>query len=345
MVPIIGGIPFIGALFGRKLKEKSRAEIIIIMTPHFLAENDPVAMPRESIHFDTEDSVLFNDRYILRGHDLIGVDQATGEPVNNGQEVFTREEVVELTLLHIVKQRRLVEKLRVLEEYLPEEAAKLWWWERKWPDQTVRHWSREKQEIYYKAAAYVIETIKNLNVGLDYDELTTPRREIILPTSPHRVSLTYDKIKILEEKGWLALRGGRLDKETMDLLQKASARTFHQFARFIERTGIPPKAHGELRNQLLQLYETTFPEGEDLRGLEYPDLFRELANRGINFMTLYTYFKDNQQRFEELGVMPDLGSFKFTLKKFLEMSVPISERARELQELDERWQQFQMAEK
>ncbi len=340
-IPILGDIPIIGQIFGRKLSEKSRTEIIMIITPHILADLDPAAMPRESIHFDTEDSILFNDRYLLRGSDLIGVDHATGEPINTGQEVFTRDEVVELTLLHIVKKRRLVGKLRVLDTYLSDEASKLWWWQRKWPDETVRNWTREQQEVYYKAAAYVIETIKNLNLDLDYEELLKPRREIVLPTSPHRVSLTYDKVKILYERGYIALRGNYLDDETYELLKRASTRTFYQFARFIERTGIPPKDHGEFRAELLRLYREAFPEAEDVSGLEYPDFLRELAKRGINFTTVYTYFKENEQRYKELGVRPDLGALKFTLKKFLEASVPISEKAKELMELDERWQRYQ----
>ncbi len=339
-VPLLGDIPLIGPLFSRQLDEKSRSEIIVVMTPHVLADNDPLAMPRESAHFDTEDSILFNDRYLLRGSDLIGVDQGTGEPVNNGQQVFTRDEVVDLTLLHIVKQRQMVQKLRILDEHLPEEAGQLWWWERKWPDQSVRHWSREKQEVYYQAAAYVIETIKNLNIELDYEELLKPRREIVLPTSSHRVSLTYDKVKVLYEKGFIALRGNPLDGETMHLLQDASTRTFHQFARFLERTGIPAKDHGDLRRELLLLYEKTFPEDESMKVFDYPDFWRELGNRGFTFMTLYTYFVENEDRYEELGARPDLGAFKFALDKFLEMSVPIAEKAKALQQLDERWEQF-----
>ena len=340
-IPILGDIPIIGQIFGRKLSEKSRTEIILIITPHILAEMDPAAMPRESIHFDTEDSVLFNDRYLLRGSDLIGVDHRTGEPINTGQEVFTREEVVELTLLHIVKKKRLVGKLRIFDTYLADEASRLSWWHRKWPDETVRNWSREDQEVYYKAAAYVIETIKNLNPDLDYEELLKPRREIVLPTSPHRISLTYNKWKILEQKGYLSFRGNFLDDETYELFKRASARTLYQFARFVERTGIPANAHGEFRAELLRLYNETFGEEEDISTLEYADFLRELAKRGVNFATIYTYFKENEERYKERGARPDLGTLKFTLKKFLEASQPISEKARELMELDERWQRYQ----
>ncbi len=337
-VPILGDIPIIGRLFGRDYSETGRTEVIMMITPHVLVENDPTAMPRESKLFDTEDSVLFNDRYILRGKDLIGVDLGTLEPVNNGKERFTREEVVDLSLLHIVKQRNLVQKLEVLAEYMPDKASQLSWWQRRWPDKTVQNWSSDDQQIYYEAAAHVIETIKNLNRELSYTELVKPRREIILPTSPHRVSLTYNDLKTYYERGTIALRGeDELDAELKEDIKRASTHTFHQFARYIERVGVPAEAHGELRTELLKLHTKLFPEEGDLKTLEYHDLFRELGDRGIDFMALYTYFTENEARYKDRG-NPRLGQLKTDLKTFLRMSVSTSEKAKELKELDERWQ-------
>ena len=338
-VPILGDIPIIGRLFGRKYSESGRAEIVMMITPHVLVDNDPTAMPRESKIFDTEDSVLFNDRYILRGKDLVGVDLTTLEPINNGRERFTREEVVNLSLLYIVKQRNLVQKLDVLAEYMPEKAGNLSWWQRRWPDRTCHNWSADDKQIYYEAAAHVIETIKNLNRDLTYAELVKPRREIILPTSPHRVSLTYNDLKTYYERGDIVLRGeDELDAELMEDIKRASSRTFHQFARYIEKVGVPAEAHGELKGELLKLHRKLFPEENDLKTLEYHDLFRELGDRGLDFMSLYTYLTENEPRYKDRGNLR-VGQLKTDLKAFLRMSVALSEKAKELKELDQRWQQ------
>jgi len=72
---------------------------------------------------------------------------------------------LKLSLLHIVKERCLVQKLDILAEYTPEKAAQLSWWQRRWPDKTVQNWNEDDQKIYYEAAAYVVETIKNLNAS------------------------------------------------------------------------------------------------------------------------------------------------------------------------------------
>lgn len=341
-IPILGELPLIGNLFGRNYENKARMEIIIIITPHVLEKNDPMAMPRESVNFDTQDSVLFNDRYILRGKDLVGVDHSTGEPVKNDKETFNKDEVFDLSLLRIVKHMQLVTKLDIFDGYLPKEASKLSWYQRAFPEDTVHNWDKEDQKIYYQAAAHVIETIKNLNVSLDYYELVSPRREIILPTSAHRVSLTYDNLKNLYERGYVALRGeGKLDKETLDLMKEATGRSFAEFARYVERVGVTADNHGELKDELLRMYQNTFPAGEKLSSLEYCDLFRELDGRNFNFMTLYAFFIENQDRYEEVG-QPKLKNFSADLKLFLRMSVPISEKAKRLQELEEKWNQYQV---
>lgn len=234
----------------------------------------------------------------------------------------------------------MVQKLAVLDEYIPDKAAKLSWWQRKWPDKTVQNWSEEDQQIYFEAAAYVVETIKNLNRDLSYSELVKPRREIILPNSPHRVSLTYNDLKTYYERGTLALRGeDELDAELREDIKRASTRTFHQFARYLEKVGVPAEAHGELKDELLKLYKKLFPEGEDLKALEYPDLFRELADRGIDFMALYTYFTENDARYKDRGY-PRMGQLKTDIKTFLRMSVSISEKGKELKELETRWSEL-----
>ncbi len=340
-IPILGDIPLIGNLFGRNYKNESRTEIIIIVTPHVVEENDPVAMPRESVNFDTQNSVLFNDRYILRGNDLIGVDHATGEPVNNGEESFTRDEVFDLTLLRIVKKKELVRKLDIFNQYMPKKAAELSWFQRNWPELTVHNWSKEDKDIYYEAAAYVIETVKNLNVSLDYEEIVRPRREIIIPNSPHRISLTYDSWEHLRDKGYEALRGeGKLDKATLELIQKASSHSFAEFARFVDRAGIQASAHNELKNELMTMYTKAYSDAESVQFLEYGDFYRRLTDKKFDFMTFYTYLMENEQRYKERG-QPVFGTFANDLDTFLRMSIPIEQKAERLQELEEKWMSFQ----
>ena len=83
-IPIFGDLPLIGDFLGRTNKQKQRTEIIIVLTPHILSESgiDPIATPKESAHFDTFNSVLFNDRYIMKGRDLVGLDPISRNPVD-----------------------------------------------------------------------------------------------------------------------------------------------------------------------------------------------------------------------------------------------------------------------
>ncbi|MEM7236111.1 MAG: hypothetical protein AAF517_28355, partial [Planctomycetota bacterium] len=73
-IPLLADIPLLGYLFRRTQKAQTRNEIILVVTPHILSERgvDRAATPKESIHFDTFDSVLFNDRHILKGSDIVG---------------------------------------------------------------------------------------------------------------------------------------------------------------------------------------------------------------------------------------------------------------------------------
>jgi len=154
------------------------------------------------------------------------------------------------------------------------------------------------------------------------------------------VSLTYNDLKTYYERGTIALRGeDELDAELKEDIKRASTRTFHQFAQVRGEGGVPAEAHGELKDELLKLYKKLFPEGEDLKTLEYADFFRELADRGIDFMALYTYFTENDTRYKDRGY-PRVGQFKTDLKTFLRMTVSISEKGKELKELDERWSQM-----
>ncbi len=55
-------------------------------------------------------------------------------------------------------------------------------------------------------------------------------------------------------------------------------------------------------------------------------------------MSLYTYLTENEPRYKDRGNLR-VGQLKTDLKAFLRMSVALSEKAKELKELDQRWQQ------
>jgi len=336
-IPLLGDIPFIGNLFGRTNNQEERSEIIIVLTPHILSEHgvDPISTPKESRHFDTYNSVLFNDRYILKGRDLVGLDPITRSPVAG----WTTDEVVDLTLLNIVKKRELVSKLRIFEDYLPESMAKLSTFKRKFPEKSLRNWTEDEQRLYFQAAAILVENIKSLNPDLDYDELVEPRREVVVPTSPYHVSLSYDKMKTFYEKGPLVLMRGETDlrSETLELLRGLTGRNLREFASFIAAIDRSENEHGAFREELEAHYRTIYPDGQSLEALIYVDFLRKLDHFGFDFVDIATYlgarlemqFRDQQM---PLGVLED------DLSAFENRTVTLDELGERLQDLDERWQ-------
>ncbi len=341
-IPWIGEVPGIGWLFGRTQAEKRRMEVILIVTPHILSEKgvDRVATPKESMHFDTFDSVLFNDRHIIKGRDVWGIDPVTKQPAMVKGEVFTENEVIDLTLLNIVKQRQLVSKLGIFDEYMAEEAQKLNWLQRRYPERSVYYWSEEEKEIYFKAAAIVIENIKELNPDLTYDDVVTPRREILLPTTPYRMTLSYDKYKTLKDFGTPVLRGQRveLSEATIAVLRDVSLqRTMRQFADYVQRNNIRAEDHGDLRAELQRLYRQLQPESDAIDTDDYVKFFEELARARLEFVTLATFFQENLNDRYRAGGRPNIGTFENDLRNFLKTTVTITQRAKRLKELETKW--------
>ena len=341
-VPVLGDIPGLKFLFGRHQKERRRTEVILVVTPHILSETgwDRVATPKESVHFDTFDSVLFNDRYIVKGRDVWGIDPITKQPADYKGETFTESEVIDLTLLNIVKKRELVTKLGVFNEYLPEEASKLGWLQRRYPERSVYYWPDEEKRIYYKAAAIVIENIKELNPDMDYEEIVLPRREIVLPTTPYRMSLSYDKIAVFDKKGAPVLRGeNRVSDKTVQVVREVGMkRGMRQWADYVRRNDIQADRHGDLRNELERLYISIVPQETGIDTDGYAEVFQALADARIDFITLASFFQENlNDRYKATGY-PDIQYFEADLRSFDESAVSISERARRLIELEDQWQ-------
>ncbi|MDE0960584.1 MAG: hypothetical protein OSB09_07365 [Planctomycetota bacterium] len=336
-MPLIGDIPILGDLFGRTNSQQVRSEIIIVLTPHILSEDgiDPISTPKESSHFDTYNSVLFNDRYILKGRDLVGLDPISRSPV----EGFAREEVVDLTLLNIVKKRELVSRLKIFEDYLPEAAGTLSAFKRKHPEKSIRTWSVEERQLFFQAAAILVENIKSLNPGLDYDDVVSPRREIVVPTSPYHVSLSYDKLKTFYDKGDLVVFRGEthLSEETIRSFDGLAKRSLEEFGAFLELIGRTDQQHRDFRGILELQRNTLFPAAGSVKELAYGDLFRELDERGFDFISIATFLAGRLQMSISEGEIP-LGVLEDDLQAFKNRTVTLDELGDRLQNLNERWE-------
>ncbi|MGA1535074.1 MAG: type II secretion system protein GspD [Planctomycetota bacterium] len=339
-IPLVGDVPFLGDFLGRSNKQRQRTEIIIVMTPHILSETgvDPIATPKESAHFDTFNSVLFNDRYILKGRDLVGLDPISRTPV----DTFTEEQVFDLTLMNIVKRRELIRKLRILDDYLPEAAQTLSSYKRAYPEKSVRGWDESERDVFYRAAAILVENIKSLNPGLTYEDLVSPRREIILPTSPYHVSLSFDKLRTFYDKGEVVLLRGEdrpLSSETIAALRSLSSRTLREFSSFMELAGRAPEDHGRLREELTRYYRSLYPDGPAVDGLDYPEFFLALSEVGIDFLSIATYLSSRlETQFRDDPI--SLGGFEEDLASFRDRSVTLDELGERLESLDDRWERL-----
>ncbi|MDG2085084.1 MAG: hypothetical protein P8K66_09025 [Planctomycetota bacterium] len=335
-IPGLGDLPLIGDFFGRKSSKKQRSEIIIVLTPHILAEDgvDPISTPKESRHFDTRNSVLFNDRYILKGRDLVGLDPVNRTPV----EGFSRDDVLDLTLLSIVKKRELVSKLKIFEDYLPEASEQLSYLKLRHPEKSVVTWSREERQLFFQAAAILVENIKSLNPDLTYDDVVSPRREIVVPTSPYHVSLSFDKLRTFYEKGDIVLMRGETDlsDKTIDLLQLLGKDDLEDFALFVESLGRTEQEHGKFRDLLEDQLLILYPDTRSVSELGYKELLSALAEKNVDFLAIATFLTVRLQETISSGEIP-LGVLEDDLVAFSQRTVTLDQLGGRLQDLDERW--------
>ena len=350
-IPFISEIPYIGDLFRRKVTQKERREVIIVVTPHILSEEgiDASATPKESMHFDTFDSVLFNDRHILKGGDVLGLDPVNSVPaVGPDGKRFTEDDVVDLTLLNIVKRRQLVTKLEMLRDYLGEqELSELSWMQRKWPEGTVQDWPEEDKPLFFKVAAICIENLKELNPTISFQEISLPRREIVLPNSPYNITLSYDRVKKVQSLGLQQVfRGERVELESahIELVRRAGAHSLRAFGDFLERQerkdgtkGREAEDHGIFRDELLRLCDGAGKDGEALKEIPYTELFRALEKENLSFDSIATFLETNMKERYDIEGAPDVGAFPSDLEAFLKTTVSLKNRARRLQELEDRW--------
>lgn len=72
-VPVLSNIPLLGNLFKARQDQKSKREVIIVLTPYVLAETQSISKihPRDIDGYDSFNSELFRDTYRLRSEDVI----------------------------------------------------------------------------------------------------------------------------------------------------------------------------------------------------------------------------------------------------------------------------------
>ncbi|MFA9478402.1 ABC transporter transmembrane domain-containing protein [Phycisphaerales bacterium AB-hyl4] len=71
-VPLLGDLPLLGALFRSERRESLKREVIIVITPYVLPENQIVGrnLPKDEDFFDSTGHRLFRDAYRIRGEDV-----------------------------------------------------------------------------------------------------------------------------------------------------------------------------------------------------------------------------------------------------------------------------------
>jgi general secretion pathway protein D len=73
-VPLLGDMPVVGNLFGYDNKNKTKSEVIIVLTPSILTEEfraTKMQYPKDDERFDQFDTTLFRTSYRIRAEDLI----------------------------------------------------------------------------------------------------------------------------------------------------------------------------------------------------------------------------------------------------------------------------------
>ncbi|HIN88941.1 MAG TPA: type II and III secretion system protein, partial [Nitrospinaceae bacterium] len=71
-LPFLGDLPFIGPFFGARSSTKERKEVIIVITPHIIRDNNTIGIqtPKDTAMFDDSDMELFRDSYRVRSEDF-----------------------------------------------------------------------------------------------------------------------------------------------------------------------------------------------------------------------------------------------------------------------------------
>ena len=71
-IPFLGDIPYLGRLFGAESNSNSKKEVIVVITPHIIRNNNEIGIqtPKDTAMFDDTDMDLFRDSYRVRAEDV-----------------------------------------------------------------------------------------------------------------------------------------------------------------------------------------------------------------------------------------------------------------------------------
>jgi len=71
-IPLLGDIPVLGRLFGAESASNSKKEVIVVITPHIIRNNNEIGIqtPKDTAMFDDTDMDLFRDSYRVRSEDV-----------------------------------------------------------------------------------------------------------------------------------------------------------------------------------------------------------------------------------------------------------------------------------
>lgn len=83
-IPILGDIPYLGALFRSKRTSTNKREVIVVLTPHILEPEKGKLfgqfMPKDEDRFDEFGNKLFRDTYRIRSEDVFDLSFITDSP-------------------------------------------------------------------------------------------------------------------------------------------------------------------------------------------------------------------------------------------------------------------------
>ncbi|MBM3841229.1 MAG: hypothetical protein FJ398_25400 [Verrucomicrobia bacterium] len=83
-IPLLGDIPYLGALFRSKRTTSSKREVIVVLTPHILEPEKGKLfgqfLPKDEDRFDEFGNILFRDTYRIRSEDVFDLSFITDNP-------------------------------------------------------------------------------------------------------------------------------------------------------------------------------------------------------------------------------------------------------------------------
>lgn len=93
-VPFFGSIPIIGKLFGATRKSVGKREVIIVLTPYIVGEQNSqadVSIPKDTSLFDITDKTLFQDSYRIRSEDVYDLRFLSDSPEFTGYQRYAEK--------------------------------------------------------------------------------------------------------------------------------------------------------------------------------------------------------------------------------------------------------------